>query len=178
MLIPIIHTKHITTVDDEYTFPSTSSKAPPPHPPTYSIFEHESRTTCIYRSVNFQYSPLLLPPSPSPPTHIHTPIMSSTPRTTIESLPFELLSNILSLAAESNMSDPNCTTYTYGLSCATRSTNQKTTLQKYVRGRVPTDVQRWNAVSAFRHVNSRWHEWALSFAMKELYIRRWRGGET
>lgn len=100
------------------------------------------------------------------------------PTTTIEDLPYEILSQILKYAADENVSDSNSIVYTYGISSASRPLHQKSALQKYIRGRVPTDVLRWNAVSAFRHVNSRWHNWALSFAVKELYIRRWRGGET
>ena len=96
----------------------------------------------------------------------------------VESLPFELLSEILHHAATLNASSPDFVTYTYGLTQAHQPLQQKPHIQKYVRGHVPTDVQRWNSVSAIRQVNSRWHSWALSHALKELYIRRWQGGET
>ncbi|KAL7276807.1 hypothetical protein RUND412_000193 [Rhizina undulata] len=90
----------------------------------------------------------------------------------IEDLPFEILSEILSIAAEFNSQD--AITYTYGLTQAL----QRQSIQKYLRGRTPPDTLRWNLVDSFRQVNSRWHEWALSYSLKELYVRRWRGGET
>lgn len=91
-----------------------------------------------------------------------------------EDLPFEILSEILTIAAELNASD--AVSYTYGLTQAPRSL-QRFPIQKYVRGRVPQDVHRWNLVDSFRLVNSRWHDWALSYSLREIYIRRWRGGE-
>ncbi|KAI9720417.1 MAG: hypothetical protein M1812_002923 [Candelaria pacifica] len=93
---------------------------------------------------------------------------------TIEDLPFELLSYILNEAAELNSHD--AATYTYGLSEAPQPLRQ-TTLQRYVRGRVAPDVLKWNASSALRQVNQRWHDWALDYSLKDLYIRRWRGSE-
>lgn len=91
-----------------------------------------------------------------------------------EDLPFEILSEILTIAAELNASD--AVSYTYGLTQAPRSL-QRVPIQKYVRGRVPQDVHRWNLVGSFRLVNSRWHNWALSYSLREIYVRRWRGGE-
>ncbi|KAI9698184.1 MAG: hypothetical protein M1836_004186 [Candelina mexicana] len=93
---------------------------------------------------------------------------------TIEDLPFELLSYILNEAVELNAYD--AVTYTYGLSEAPHPLRQ-TTLQRHVRGRVAPDVLRWNVSSALRQVNRRWHDWALEYSMKDLYIRRWRGSE-
>ena len=95
-----------------------------------------------------------------------------------QDLPFELVSEILSIAAVLNETDSQTVTYSYGLTQAARPSQKKAYIQKYVRGRVPTDVLRWNSVDAIRQVNSRWHHWALSHALKELYIRRWQGGET
>ncbi len=93
---------------------------------------------------------------------------------TVEDLPFELLSYILEEAAELNSCDN--ATYTYGLSEAPQPLRQ-TTLQRHVRGRVAPDVMRWNSSSALRQVNRRWHDWALDYSMKDLYVRRWRGSE-
>lgn len=93
---------------------------------------------------------------------------------TVEDLPFELLSYILEEAAELNSGDN--ATYTYGLSEAPQPLRQ-TTLQRHVRGRVAPDVMRWNSSSALRQVNRRWHDWALDYSMKDLYVRRWRGSE-
>ncbi|RPA96059.1 hypothetical protein L873DRAFT_1695904 [Choiromyces venosus 120613-1] len=92
----------------------------------------------------------------------------------IEALPFEILSEILSIAAQLNSTDTP--SYTYGLTQAQR-TLQRTQTQIYLRGRTTPDVLRWDLVNSFRLVNSRWHDWALGYAMKEMYIRRWRGGE-
>src|SRR5690554_4997341 len=98
---------------------------------------------------------------------------------TFNDLPFELVSEILLIATEQNLRDPDCVTYTYGLTQAAKTPlHQKSNSNKHVRGRVPADVLRWNAVDSFRRVNTTWHDWALSYALRELYIRRWRGGET
>jgi hypothetical protein len=93
-------------------------------------------------------------------------------------LPFEIVSEILSIAAVLNANAHDAVTYSYGLTEATRPMQTKARTQKYLRGRVPTDVLRWNSVDSIRRVNWRFHEWALSFALKELYIRRWQGGEV
>ncbi|CAZ83930.1 unnamed protein product [Tuber melanosporum] len=92
----------------------------------------------------------------------------------IEDLPFEILSDILSIAAQLNSTDTP--SYTYGLTQAQR-TLQRTQTQIYLRGRTTPDVLRWHLVNSFRLVNSRWHEWALGYAMREIYVRKWRGGE-
>ena len=94
--------------------------------------------------------------------------------TTIECLPFELLSSILETAAELNAKDS--ATFTYGLSQAPLPL-QKNTLERTVRGHKPFDVSRWDSVESVRQVNSRWRVWALSYALRELFIRRWRGSE-
>ena len=94
--------------------------------------------------------------------------------TTIDSLPFEILDLILSQAAELNIKE--AVTYTYGLTEAPQPL-QHVTLERYVRGRKPEDSLRWVAVDAIRQVSSTWRQWALGHAVKELYIRRWRGSE-
>ena len=92
----------------------------------------------------------------------------------IEDLPFEILSEILTIAAELNARDTP--SYTYGLTQAEK-TLQRVQTQIFVRGRTTPDVFRWDLVDSIRPVNSRWHQWALSYAMKEIYVCRWRGGE-
>ena len=92
----------------------------------------------------------------------------------IEDLPFEILSEILSIATQLNSTDTP--SYTYGLTQA-QKTLQRTQTQIYLRGRTTPDALRWDLVNSFRLVNSRWHEWALAYAMKEMYIRKWSGGE-
>lgn len=95
---------------------------------------------------------------------------------TIQDLPYELLDTILTLAGEANSEEIN--SYTYGLSELPRPSNPlKTTVSKYLRGRVPADVLRWNSVDAIRTTCSLWHTWALEYAVKEMHVKRWRGGE-
>ncbi|KAJ4325161.1 hypothetical protein N0V94_000875 [Neodidymelliopsis sp. IMI 364377] len=92
----------------------------------------------------------------------------------IKELPFEILSKILEEVAEANIRDGP--TYTFGLS-QTPLPLQKSTLQRYVRGPVPPEMLKWDAITAIRTVCWQWHEWALEFALKNVYIRRWKGGE-
>lgn len=99
--------------------------------------------------------------------------------TTIHSLPWEIISNILNLAAEANIAEGHVSKYTYGLSQVTRTLQtQKLHIQKHVTGQLPTDILRWRASDAMRRTCSTWHEWAVGYAFKELYVRRWRGGES
>ncbi|KAF1951874.1 hypothetical protein CC80DRAFT_480269 [Byssothecium circinans] len=92
----------------------------------------------------------------------------------INEIPFEILSKILEEAAKANARDgPK---YTFGLSQPPMP-YQKATLQRYVRGPVPPEMLRWDATSAMRLVCWLWHEWALEYALKDIYIRRWKGGE-
>lgn len=101
-------------------------------------------------------------------------------RTTIQSLPWEIISNILTLAADANISEGYTRSYTYGLSQVTRTLqlHHKLQVQKHITGRVPSDTLRWNATDAIRRTCSTWHEWAMGYNLKELYVRRWRGGES
>ncbi|KAI9871987.1 MAG: hypothetical protein M1830_002188, partial [Pleopsidium flavum] len=92
----------------------------------------------------------------------------------IDCLPYELLSSILHETSALNAQD--AATYTYGLSQAPEPL-QNVPVQKVVRGRVPPDVLLWKATESIRQVSSMWHDWALEHALKELYIRRWRGSE-
>lgn len=100
-------------------------------------------------------------------------------RLTIQSLPWEILSHILTLAANANITEGHTRSYTYGLSQVTRTLqlHHKLQVQKHITGRVPSDTLRWNATDAIRRTCSVWHEWAMGHNMKELYVRRWRGGE-
>ena len=93
----------------------------------------------------------------------------------IQQLPFEILSKILEEVAEANIRDgPR---YTFGLSQAPLPL-QRSTLQRYVRGPVPPEMLKWDAICAIRTVCWQWHEWALEYALKSVYIRRWKGGEV
>ncbi|KAL9099592.1 MAG: hypothetical protein Q9163_004936 [Psora crenata] len=92
----------------------------------------------------------------------------------IMDLPYELLSTILYKAAQFNSRDNKH--YTYGLSQAPEPALE-VSAQRVVRGNVPADAQKWNAVAAIRLVNRQWHSWALEYALRDLYIRRWKGSE-
>lgn len=96
------------------------------------------------------------------------------PSSVFDRVPYEILNLILSEAAALNLED--AVTFSYGLTEAPQPL-QHVKLEKYVRGRRPEDSLRWDAVNSIRQVNSTWRHWALDYAVKELYIRRWRGSE-
>lgn len=93
----------------------------------------------------------------------------------INEFPYEILSKILEEAANANIRDGP--TYTFGLSQAPLPL-QRATLQRYVRGPVPPELLKWDATSALRSVCWIWHDWALEHSLKDVYIRRWKGGEV
>lgn len=95
-------------------------------------------------------------------------------RPMINDLPHEILSSILEHVTASNKQ--HGVTYTFGLSQAPIPL-QTAKLQKYVRGPVPPDMLKWDATAAIRQVCRTWHDWALEYALKDVYIRRWRGSE-
>ncbi|KAI4203245.1 MAG: hypothetical protein LQ346_001841, partial [Caloplaca aetnensis] len=88
----------------------------------------------------------------------------------ILSLPYELLSSILETAATCNARDIQ--QYTYGLDTTTNTKGQR-----ILRGQVAPDALRWLSTDAIRCVNGQWHDWAARYALRDLYIRRWRGSE-
>ncbi|ORY08839.1 hypothetical protein BCR34DRAFT_488206 [Clohesyomyces aquaticus] len=92
----------------------------------------------------------------------------------LNDFPYEILSKILDETTKANIRDGP--TYTFGLSQAPLPL-QKATLQRYVRGPVPPEMLKWDATSAIRLVCWKWHQWALGFALGDVYIRRWKGGE-
>ncbi|EON64302.1 hypothetical protein W97_03533 [Coniosporium apollinis CBS 100218] len=92
----------------------------------------------------------------------------------INEFPTEILSAILEQAAKIN--EHNGVTFTFGLSQAPLPL-QKTPLQRYVRGHVPPDMLKWDATASIRAVCGKWHDWALDYSLRDLYIRRWRGSE-
>ncbi|KAL8680922.1 MAG: hypothetical protein Q9186_002934 [Xanthomendoza sp. 1 TL-2023] len=89
----------------------------------------------------------------------------------ISRLPYELLSAILEEVAYSNAQEIQ--QYTYGVDST--STNGKA--QRVLRGHVANDSVRWLSTDAIRQVNTQWHDWACQYALRDLYIRRWRGSE-
>lgn len=93
---------------------------------------------------------------------------------TIDDLPYELLSQILQAAAESNALQGS--RYTYGLSQAPEPL-QDAQLQRVIRGQSSPDTLRFNSTESLRQVARRWHDWAAEYAFETLYISRWRGSE-
>jgi hypothetical protein len=93
---------------------------------------------------------------------------------TINDLPYEVLSKILEETAKLNQRYG--VTYTFGLSQPPMPL-QTAPLQRYVRGPVPPEMLKWDATASIRLVCWKWHEWALQYALKDVYIRRWKGGE-
>ncbi|KAK7729621.1 hypothetical protein SLS57_002109 [Botryosphaeria dothidea] len=92
----------------------------------------------------------------------------------INDFPYEILSCILEEATKLNERDG--VTFTFGLSQAPGLV-AKPPMQRYVRGPVPPDMLRWDASSAIRSVCRLWHTWALEYAMRDVYIRKWKGAE-
>jgi hypothetical protein len=93
----------------------------------------------------------------------------------INELPYEILAEILEDTAKANTCD--CPAYTFGLSRPVMPF-QRAPIARYVRGPVPPEMLKWDATAAIRLVCSKWHEWALAFALRDVYIRRWKGGEA
>ena len=92
----------------------------------------------------------------------------------IEDLPFEILCTILEEAARDNLHQ--LPSFTYGLSHAAEL-GLSTRLQRVVRGQTTPDVLAWQAIEGLRKVSRRWHDWAIQYAFRSLYISRWRGSE-
>jgi hypothetical protein len=93
----------------------------------------------------------------------------------IQKLPFEVLAQILGDVAEVNTREG--ATYTYGLSRAALPLSPSLS-QRYVRGPLPADRLRWDVSSVLRCVCRKWHDWALQYALRVLYIRQWIGAEV
>ncbi|TID17154.1 D-lactate dehydrogenase [Venturia nashicola] len=93
--------------------------------------------------------------------------------TNLNDFPAEILEDILAKAAELNRKEN--VSFTYGLSQPLGS--EQRGIQKYIRGPVPPELQRWDAVLSIREVCTRWHEWSLQYALKDVYVKCWRGSE-
>lgn len=92
----------------------------------------------------------------------------------INNLPTEILNQILKEAADANTKEG--VAWTYGLSQATDQL-QKHRFSRHVRGVVSADARKWDSVSSIRAVCRSWHSWALQHALRDIYLRRWRGSE-
>lgn len=92
----------------------------------------------------------------------------------INDLPHEILQQILVEAATLNKKEG--VTFTYGLSHANIH-GQPNKLSRSIRGPVSADTLRWDSTSSIRKVCREWHDWALRHALRDIYLRRWRGSE-
>ena len=93
----------------------------------------------------------------------------------INDFPYEVLSKVLEEVTHAHIQDGP--TFTFGLSQAPMPI-QRASLQRYVRGPVPPELLKWDATSMIRSVCWKWHEWALAHAIRDVYVRRWKGGEV
>jgi len=93
----------------------------------------------------------------------------------INDFPYEVLSQILDEVTKANVRDGP--TYTFGLQQAPLPL-ERAKLQRYVRGPVPPELLKWDATATLRSVCWKWHEWSLEHSIKDVYIRRWKGGEV
>jgi hypothetical protein len=93
----------------------------------------------------------------------------------INDFPYEVLTQILDEVTKANIRDGP--TYTFGLQQAPLPL-ERAKLQRYVRGPVPPELLKWDATATLRSVCWKWHEWALEHSIKDVYIRRWKGGEV
>lgn len=99
--------------------------------------------------------------------------MSNMP-TAITSLPFELLSRILKEATYFNTRE--IPVFSYGLSGASE-VGKDARLEPTLSGHTVPDASKWRATVSLRQVNRQWHDWASLYALRDLYITRWRGSE-
>ncbi|KAI9662486.1 MAG: hypothetical protein M1821_008653 [Bathelium mastoideum] len=93
---------------------------------------------------------------------------------TIHDLPFEILSNILAEAAKLNAAEG--VTWTFGLA-ELEVPFGKIPIHKYVRGPVQDEVLRWDSVADIRQTCSAWRKWALSYALEQIHLNKWRTSE-
>jgi hypothetical protein len=93
----------------------------------------------------------------------------------IHNFPYEIISQILEEVTKGHIRDGP--TYTYGLSQAPLPL-QKVRLHRYVRGPTPPHFLNWDGSSMLRSVCRKWHDWALAYALKDVYIRYWDGAEV
>ena len=92
----------------------------------------------------------------------------------INNLPYEILSNILLEAAKLNATEG--VTWTFGLAEPDLPLG-KVPIHKYVRGPVQNEVLKWDAVAGIRQTCSAWRDWALSYALEQIHLHKWRSSE-
>ena len=96
--------------------------------------------------------------------------------TTIKDLPYELLSSIFEHVIRSKVEQNflklnSLDTKFHALP------DPDIRMQQLIKGRMTPDAVRWIASYTIRQVNSRWHEIALGYAFRDLYVLSWRGSK-
>lgn len=92
--------------------------------------------------------------------------------TTIDNIPYDVLSTILQEAAELNLQE--APRYSYGFNGFV-SPSHKHGIQP--RAQKCPDTLRWITTEAIRQVNRTWHDWACRYFLNCVYLSRWRGSE-
>jgi hypothetical protein len=94
----------------------------------------------------------------------------------ITALPNELLRTILEYTVELNEHDG--VAFSYGLHHnLSMERNPPLKFSRHVRGPLPPYQQRWDAAATLRLVCRKWHDWALDYALGEVYVKNWIGAE-
>jgi len=95
----------------------------------------------------------------------------------IISLPYEILSSILYEAAKLQQTEN--VVFTFGLSQLPECRDKvvPTKPQKYIKGPTAPYQLRWDAIANLRLVCRDWHDWALDYALADVYVKLWRGSE-
>jgi hypothetical protein len=95
----------------------------------------------------------------------------------INDLPAEILDAILDEVVAINKKEG--VAFTFGIS-KLPSCNDKTVstrVERYVKGPTPPYQAKWDATTNLRQVCQGWHSWSLNYALKDVYVKLWRGSE-
>lgn len=94
----------------------------------------------------------------------------------INDLPYELLSQILEIVLRSNVEQNSRKTYAFDMGLHAPP-DPDVRMQRLLKGLMTPDSVRWTASDTIRRVNPRWHDLALKYSFKDLYVLSWRGSE-
>lgn len=95
---------------------------------------------------------------------------------TINDLPHELLSQILENVIRYKVEQNSQTTYDSDMGVHFPP-DPDVRMQRLLKGLMTPDSVRWTASNTIRKVSSRWHEMALKYAFRDIYVLSWRGSE-
>lgn len=95
---------------------------------------------------------------------------------TINDLPHELLSQILENVIRYKVEQNSQTTYGFDMGVHFPP-DPDVRMQRLLKGLMTPDSVRWTASNIIRKVSSRWHEMALKYAFRDIYVLSWRGSE-